>query len=153
MKTLIILAAILVIPTVGLSQTTWYVPDDFPAGIQAAISDASVLDGDTIIVNAKHLGLVRVRLFRYNTPEYNTRRGWLASQLVAKWLPIGEPIILVSPPGGWRYDYQSDDNSWTDGAITYHLGYTTKKRLVADVLRADGVQLGPELAKLGLARR
>lgn len=34
----------------GFAQTTWYVPDDFPAGIQAAISDASVADGDTVIV-------------------------------------------------------------------------------------------------------
>lgn len=30
--------------------TTWYVPDDFPGGIQAAIQDPSVVNGDTIIV-------------------------------------------------------------------------------------------------------
>lgn len=34
----------------SLAQTTWYVPDDFPAGIQAAISDPSVVSGDIIIV-------------------------------------------------------------------------------------------------------
>ena len=34
----------------GVSQTTWYVPDDFPAGIEAALQDPSVVNGDTIIV-------------------------------------------------------------------------------------------------------
>lgn len=36
-------------PIIGFSQTTWFVPDDF-AGIQLAISDASMVNGDTLIV-------------------------------------------------------------------------------------------------------
>lgn len=50
MRYMIMLLAVLVISSVGFGQTTWYVPDDFPAGIQAAISDPSVLNGDTIVV-------------------------------------------------------------------------------------------------------
>jgi len=46
---IIILTAILLFPSFGLSQTTWYVPDDFPK-IQDAISSTSVVGGDTIIV-------------------------------------------------------------------------------------------------------
>ncbi|MHC4945822.1 MAG: NosD domain-containing protein [Planctomycetota bacterium] len=34
----------------GSAQTTWYVPDDFPGGIQAALSSPSVTNWDEIIV-------------------------------------------------------------------------------------------------------
>ena len=47
---IIVLAILVSIPSISFSQTTWYVPDDFPGGIQAAISDSSVVNGDTIIV-------------------------------------------------------------------------------------------------------
>lgn len=47
MRFLMILTAILLLPAV-CSATTWYVPDDFPAGIQAAINGSAA--GDTIIV-------------------------------------------------------------------------------------------------------
>ena len=50
MKLVSTLAVLLFLPAIGFAQTTWYVPDDFPGGIQAAISDPSVVDGDTIIV-------------------------------------------------------------------------------------------------------
>lgn len=48
MRVLIALFIMLAIPASGFS-TTWYVPDDF-SKIQEAISDLSVVDGDTIIV-------------------------------------------------------------------------------------------------------
>ena len=50
MKIVTILSVLLILPVIGFAQTTWYVPDDFPAGIQAAISDSTVVNGDTIIV-------------------------------------------------------------------------------------------------------
>jgi len=50
MRPVIILAILFAIPVIGFSAT-YYVPDDFPT-IQGAISDASVVDGDTIIVRA-----------------------------------------------------------------------------------------------------
>lgn len=37
-------------PAAALAQTTWYVPDDFPSGIQSAISDPLVVDYDTIVI-------------------------------------------------------------------------------------------------------
>lgn len=40
---------ILLFPAILLAQTTWYVPDDF-TNIQDAIDDASVVNGDTIMV-------------------------------------------------------------------------------------------------------
>jgi parallel beta-helix repeat protein len=39
----------LVLSGTGFSST-WYVPDHFPAGIQAALSDPSVVSGDTVVV-------------------------------------------------------------------------------------------------------
>ena len=48
MRTICILAVLLVLPAIGFAQTTWYVPDDYPGGIQDAIDGAS--NGDTIIV-------------------------------------------------------------------------------------------------------
>lgn len=50
MRFIATIAVILVLASAGLAQSTWYVPDDFPAGIQAAISDPSVAGGDIIIV-------------------------------------------------------------------------------------------------------
>jgi len=49
MRLLVVLLVIFTIPSFCLAQTTWYVPDDFPK-IQDAISDSSVVDGDTVIV-------------------------------------------------------------------------------------------------------
>ena len=50
MRLALILITALLLPTFAMAQTTWYVPDDFPAGIQAAISDSTVVNGDTVIV-------------------------------------------------------------------------------------------------------
>ena len=50
MRLALILIAVLLLSTFAIAQTTWYVPDDFPAGIQAALSDSMVTSGDTIIV-------------------------------------------------------------------------------------------------------
>ena len=50
MKFAIILITVFIIPATG-STTTYDVPDDFST-IQGAISDASVVDGDTVIVRA-----------------------------------------------------------------------------------------------------
>lgn len=44
------LLVFLMIPVICGAQATWYVPDDFPEGIQSAISDSTVLSGDTILV-------------------------------------------------------------------------------------------------------
>jgi hypothetical protein len=44
-----LIAFIVFIPAFAAAQSTWYVPDDFPT-IQGAISDAAVLNGDTVIV-------------------------------------------------------------------------------------------------------
>jgi hypothetical protein len=59
MKRLITLPALIcLLSALGSARTTWYVPDDFPT-IQGAISDASVVHGDTIVVRpgtyAEHL--------------------------------------------------------------------------------------------------
>jgi hypothetical protein len=52
MKSLITIAACLFLsPVLLFAQTTWYVPDDF-ASIQGALSSASVVDTDTIVVRA-----------------------------------------------------------------------------------------------------
>lgn len=48
-RLIMVLAAVLIFSAIGSAQTTWYVPDDF-SKIQDAISNASVIDGDTIIV-------------------------------------------------------------------------------------------------------
>ena len=50
MRVPIILAVLILTPTLGLSAT-YYVPDDFKT-IQGAISDLSVVNGDIIIVRA-----------------------------------------------------------------------------------------------------
>ena len=47
MRRTLLVTALLAIPAVAFSQSTWYVPDDFPT-IQGAINGVS--DGDTIIV-------------------------------------------------------------------------------------------------------
>ena len=49
MRLAVVLSFLFLIPAVSISQTTWYVPDDFPK-IQDVISDVSVVDGDTVIV-------------------------------------------------------------------------------------------------------
>lgn len=49
MRLAIIITVILIFPAFAFSQNTWFVDDDFPT-IQGAISDPSVVNGDTIIV-------------------------------------------------------------------------------------------------------
>lgn len=49
MRFAILLITLFVSGNFAFAQTTWYVPDDFST-IQGAISDASVVNGDTIIV-------------------------------------------------------------------------------------------------------
>jgi hypothetical protein len=44
-----ILTILFALPALGISQAKWYVPDDFPT-IQGAISNAFVVQGDTVIV-------------------------------------------------------------------------------------------------------
>ena len=51
----LILIVLFTIPAIGFSQNTRYVPDHFPGGIQDAISDPSVVNGDTIIVREGHM--------------------------------------------------------------------------------------------------
>lgn len=50
MKTAFIISAVLAFSSAAVCQTTWYIPDDFPAGIQAALDSPSVVNGDTVIV-------------------------------------------------------------------------------------------------------
>lgn len=45
----IMLIAFLAVSAICSAQTTWYVPDDYST-IQGAISDVSVVDGDSVIV-------------------------------------------------------------------------------------------------------
>lgn len=70
------------------SQTTWYVPDNFPAGIQSAISSPSVVNGDTIIVrsgtyveNIDFLGKA-IRVKSEFGPSVTTIDGGLAGSVV-----------------------------------------------------------------------